>query len=143
MEQREDRAVVGQEPAGDVDHPLALLVRLCVKKWSPGIVGFISSEWCKLLLSRCSCQLNPSLFWFFFAFETHLEGGEPHQPVQAIVVRRYETRPPVNVSRFALELVLLPNCLGVLGIPAQGSLEDHLGPFLGDAFQTQGSDARR
>lgn len=70
-----------------------------------------------------------------FAVETHLEGSEPHQPVQSIVVRRYDTRSAVNISRFAAELVLLPNCLGVLGILAQGSLENHLCPFLGDAFR--------
>ena len=30
VEQREDCAVVGQETPRDVDHPLALLIRLCV-----------------------------------------------------------------------------------------------------------------
>lgn len=70
-----------------------------------------------------------------FAGENHLEGSEPHQPVQAIVVRRYETRSTGNISRFAAELVLLPNRLRVLGILAQGSLENHLCPLLGDAFR--------
>lgn len=65
----------------------------------------------------------------------HLEGSEPHEPVQPVVVGRYEAGPSVHISWLTPELVLLPNRLRVFGIWAQSSLEDHLRPFFGDASE--------
>lgn len=64
---------------------------------------------------------------------SHLEGSEPHEPVQPVVVGRYEARSAVDVAWFTQELVLLPNRLRVLGILAQSALEDHLCTLLGNA----------
>lgn len=66
-------------------------------------------------------------------FASHLEGSEPHEPVQAVVVRRYETRLSVKVSWLTRELVFLPNRLWGLGILTQSALENHLRALLGDA----------
>lgn len=62
-----------------------------------------------------------------------LEGGEPHEPVEAVMVGRDQARPPLHISRLALELVLYPQCRGVLRISAGGALEHYLRPLLGDA----------
>lgn len=76
-------------------------------------------------------------------YVSHLEGGKPHEPVQPVVVRRYETRPAVHVPRLAQELVLLPNRRRVLGILTQSALENHLGALLGNAAGRRWSNMRR
>lgn len=65
----------------------------------------------------------------------YLEGGEPHEPVQAVVVRRHEARPPVHVPGLTHELVLFPHRSRVLGIRAQSALENHLSALLSDAAE--------
>ena len=68
-----------------------------------------------------------------YCLVSHLEGSEPHEPVQPVVVGRYEAWSAVNVPWFTQELVLLPNSLRVLGILAQSALEDHFCTLLGNA----------
>lgn len=63
----------------------------------------------------------------------HLEGGEPHKPVQAVVVRGDEAWPPLQVTGLALELVVLPLGVWCAGIGAGGALQDDFRAFLGDA----------
>lgn len=63
----------------------------------------------------------------------HLEGGEPHKPIQAVVVRGDEAWPPLQVTGLALELVVLPLGVWRAGIGAGGALQDDLRAFLGDA----------
>ncbi len=60
-----------------------------------------------------------------------LEGGKPHQPVEAIVVGRYDAGAPAQATRLAFELKLLPVGLRInSGVPS--ALEDYFCTFLSD-----------
>ena len=62
-----------------------------------------------------------------------LEGCEPHEPVQSVVVGRDETGRGRGVPRLTFELVLSPHCSSLLGRETGRGLYHHLGPLLGDA----------
>merc|ERR1719507_2110796 len=62
-----------------------------------------------------------------------LEGCKPHEPVQAVVVRGDYTGCLVKVSWLALDVVLLPDSGGVLGVGGPGALDHHLRALLGHA----------
>lgn len=49
-----------------------------------------------------------------------------------------EARPPPQVAGLALELELLPDCSGIIGIQAGCSLKDDFCPLLGDAVGYNG-----
>ena len=61
---------------------------------------------------------------------SHLESGEPHEPIEAVVVGRNEAGWSGEVARFALELVFQPLRLRGLRVTAAGSLEAHLRALL-------------
>lgn len=63
----------------------------------------------------------------------YLEGSEPHEPVEAVVVRGDEAWPSPQVARLALELVVLPHSLWCTGVGAGRALQDDLCALLGDA----------
>lgn len=63
----------------------------------------------------------------------HLEGREPHEPVEAVVVGGDEARPPPQVARLALEFVVLPHGVRRAGVGAGRALQDDLRALLGDA----------
>lgn len=65
----------------------------------------------------------------------YLEGREPHQPVQAVVVGGDEAWPSPQVPRLALEVKLLPDSSGVVGVWAGCSLKDDFSSLLGDAAE--------
>lgn len=63
----------------------------------------------------------------------YLEGCEPHEPVEAVVVGGDEARPPPEVARLALELVVLPHSVWCTGVGAGRALQDDLRALPGDA----------
>lgn len=83
---------------------------------------------------QMSTRDTKKLQWF--KTTSDLEGSEPHEPVQPVVVRWDQAGPCGNISWFTLELVLLPHHLRGFRIWAQSSLEDDLGPLLSDAAPT-------
>lgn len=65
----------------------------------------------------------------------YLEGCEPHEPVEAVVVGGDEAWPSPQVAWLALELVVLPHGVRCAGVGAGRALQDDLCPLPGDAAE--------
>lgn len=63
----------------------------------------------------------------------YLEGCEPHEPVEAVVVGGDEAWPSPQVTRLALELIVLPHGVRSAGVGAGRALQDDLCSLPGDA----------
>ncbi len=55
-----------------------------------------------------------------------LKCGEPHEPIESVMIRRDETRSAIHTAWFTLELVLVPGDLlvRIVDLSAQSALED-------------------
>lgn len=62
---------------------------------------------------------------------TNLKSCKPHEPVQSVVIRWNETRPPAGVTWFAFKLIFFPDPAFFIRYYCQisSTLEDHFGSF--------------
>ena len=67
----------------------------------------------------------------------YLKGGEPHEPVQTVVVGGDQAGGSRHVARFALELVLFPNCSGAAGVKAVCALKYDFRSLFGHTAKTE------
>jgi hypothetical protein len=72
----------------------------------------------------------------------YLEGSEPHEPVEPVVVGGDEAGASGQVPWLTQELVLLPHSLWVLRVLIHSTLQNHLSPLLSDTAQ-RGRDPKK